>query len=218
MGALATFAGVAVLFFQEKYVTGGLLALFALILLGYVLQEFLREPISLIACEFHMQILDESAHKSLVQKKKDLFVRERNITTLVDRHLSSPGKLESPSSNIGDEVLIVDEGGTKSLYTNFRTPLPVGKQIQHVLEFVVWDSFPEKTESFSYLVVNRQKVFKLILEFPHNRPPRAPRAYCLYKERSTELDFLAVNRGGLQLTLTVKKPKVGSRYLVEWRW
>jgi hypothetical protein len=218
VGSLAALASMGLLFVSEKYVAGSVVAGVAVLLLSLAVSTALSGPVTYKSVQWDMRICDADGHESHLRKTKRLIVNEGNITTLADRNFSASGKFEFKKSNIGQMLPPVDEGGTKTVYTTFQTALPRGRELEHILEIVAWDTFGESRETLSYMVTHRTGEVRIRIEFPDTRPPRVPKAFRIYKERVDEVAGLTCTNEGRVLHLVVPRPKVGSKYMVQWEW
>ena len=61
-----------------------------------------------------------------------LTANEANITNLVDRNFVTTGQLNFLSASLGDIDGPTDEGGSLSVTTSLREPLPVGREVCNI--------------------------------------------------------------------------------------
>ncbi len=218
IGFVTTAVGVAMLFYGDKTISATLVAVISAALLLHSIKQALSAPITHKRIHMHVDILDSKGHKAIGRKDKTIVVNEKNVTTLIDRNFSASGRLEFLRTSIGEMLAPFDEGGTKSVYTVFKAPLPLNTDIDFSIEFVMWDTFTESQESFTHLNTVKAEEIGIHVRFPRARPVRVPKAYCLYKGEASELHTLVTSDGGRQLDLVVSKPRLGSKYFVEWEW
>jgi len=156
--------------------------------------------------------------EAVVHKTTVLTANEPNITTLVDRDFGSTGKLQFTESTMGTIMGPVDEGGSWSVTTVLREPLPIGQPVSNTLTIRATDTFTSSKETFGHLVAGCCGRLRIRINLPRTRKARQASAIQIYGGKTRTLPDSVLSRDGLRLNLEVVDPPVGARYLLEWRW
>jgi hypothetical protein len=140
-----------------------------------------------------------------------------HVITLVTRGIASSGLISDVRSNLGS-VLLVNEGGVGTAYTNMTSPLQVGETVTHELSYEGHDCFTASRETVAQNVSHTLTKVELSVEFPAKRPARSASAHSIYEEQLRPLKNLIMEDGGRRLSLVVRRPPVGTRIVIEWEW
>ncbi len=221
VGLLATMAAIAELFVRELYIAGTILLLigFSIVVLIFYLRR--KSPFTIKSIHYYYENLDDKGHEVKCRKKKVLRINGKYITSLCDRNFSASGKYEFTGTNIGDFLAPLDEGGTTSVYTYFKQPLPNDKDITHEIFYTGWDSFTENRETVTALVTDPCEL-GLHVKFLSQRKPNNKESIKAFaidnRSRPIIVDDIEISNDLTQIDLLIPKAPSGYKYVVEWEW
>lgn len=199
----------------KEYVAGILVVLVTAIIVGLVLRDLLSIPLKWISVDYYYEILDKAGKNVRVKKVKKFIVKEKHIDTLADCRMTGSGKLDFKSSNLG-RIERTKCGGTITVLTHLATPLPKGKKVEHILEYIGTDCLTESTETVTSDVVHRC-VSGIHVTFPIERLPTRVSAYNLRQDTASDIkEYLT--QGDQTYSLIVPKPDIGSMIVLQWDW
>ncbi len=176
------------------------------------------QPISRRLVEWRVRIHDAGGAKATAWKTSVLTANEANISTLVDRNFVTTGQLLFLSASLGDIVGPTDEGGSLSVATSLREPLPVGREVCNVLTISASNTFTASRETFGHIVTYQCQKLRVVVEFPADRPATSAFAFRVVEGGKETLPDDVLSPDKLQLELEVEEPPVGSKYVLEWQW
>ena len=176
------------------------------------------ESISYHDVFYNVEICDSSGKIVKCEKIMNLTVNEENVKMLFDSIYAS-GQIEFLKSNIGKLLPLLDEGGTYTVRTVFDSPLKFKEKYTYIITFLYRDSFTKNTERFSLAITKKHQNFATIrIKFPTNRKPKRVTAYCKIHHTIKTLSQPALQNIGSVIYYTIKNPKIGATYIIEWDW
>ncbi len=217
-GILISLTSFVLLVVDQKYVSAILVFIVFIIILVFALREIFSFPLSFDKIILSYKFLDKHGKKVSLKKEKIFKVKEKNVTTIVDRNFSASGTLEFIRTNIGKMIDIIDEGGTQTVYTSFKTPLAKGEIINHSLDIVFNNSYTNTNESITNIVTYKANQIIFNLTFPKERRPIDLKAYVARGEKIERITDPAKSNNSSSFHLSISKPKVGTKYIIEWEW
>jgi len=176
------------------------------------------QPITRHSVEWRVQIHDPSGREATVWKTTALTANETNITTIVDRNFVSTGKLVFVSASLGEISGPIDEGGTLSVTTVLREPLPQGQQVANTLLIRAINTYTESKETFGHIFTDRCGNAKILVELPAGRPAISASALRVADGTTKTLRNNVLSSDKRRIELVVKDAPTGAKYLLEWRW
>lgn len=165
-----------------------------------------------------VSILDPNGAKARIIYQRTLIPKVDDLDRLLVTDITSSGKIEFVSTNIGKFEEVVDEGGKKTLWTRLDRPLERDKEIEHVVEMLATDSYTEKLESSTFFVSAYYPAIRLEVYLPKLRPAKTARAWCRYDWHRVECPGLEVSLDRCELRLEVREPRMNALYVLEWAW
>jgi len=218
-GLFVAIATLSVFYKQQNFTVLFLLVIFGLAFIGGALVLVLAPPISYRRVHWYIDIRDTAGRIASVRKETTLVPRQRNIRSLVDRHMSVVGgRIEDFKSSLGEIHGPHVEGGSLTAVTLLKAPLPVGKLLSKSLSMVFKDAFPLDSESVSWTADHRYRELGLHVSLPEERPARQVAAYRFIDDRAEELKDMVQVQNGRLMELIVWRPKFGAKYVLEWEW
>jgi hypothetical protein len=220
-GIIISLVGMLLLIYDQKYIAALSLIFVIAVLIGIAIKTTFSQSITYHSVHWYDDILDDKGHETISKKVKRLTVNEKNVTTIFDSNFATVGKLEFLNSNIGELLQPVDEGGTLTVTTIFKTPLEIGIPLEHIIYFKAWDSFPKNKENVSSLIDKEYKEeVGFHIKFPNNRPCKKARAFLFKGNKAIELydQPPRISNDGRNLDFIRKKPEYGGKYILEWEW
>lgn len=165
-----------------------------------------------------VEILDSAGHKARLVYERTLIPRVENLDRLLLTDVSSSGKIEFVSTNIGYFEEFIDEGGKKTVWTRLDNPLQVDKEVTHIVEMMATDCYMEAKESSTFFVTSYYQVIELDIYVPKERPAKEYKAWRRLDWQKTECSGMEVTGNGTHLHLSIKEPIINATYIVEWQW
>jgi len=167
----------------------------------------LSRPLSYEQIRIIYDIEDSTGEVVRLKKEKCFVVKDNRMTTIVDRNFSSSGSID-----------IIDEGGTKSVYTFVNPPLRKGDEVTHCIEAIYRDSFKESKESVTDIVTGKINDLFMQVNFPVDRQPKKCQAYRVLSGDIKRLPGPDISDDTRSISLTIAKPPKGAKYVLEWEW
>lgn len=135
------------------------------------------------------------------------------------RGMASDGRIENIKIDGTAPDRLVHELGTIHACKQFHHPLKPGTVSTIRLEYDLLDSFPGATESLLHTVSESAKELRLEVEFHPGRTCRSARLFRRYSGGEKLLDGVAQRtEDGSSISATLKRPRVGTEYELEWDW
>jgi hypothetical protein len=163
-------------------------------------------------------ILDKNGSNAEVKKTKLFTVLEKNISQLIDTKISGSGTVTDFKSNIGRIGQTKESGGTIAVFTQLDIPLVINEEYEHELSYYGNKCFESKSETITYIFVDKLEEFGITVKFPLDRPPTLVTAKC--EQNSTIIDLtknhITIENNVIRFKL--KRPTIGSTITVEWNW
>ena len=217
-GILATIASLAILFFHESYAIGSVVLIGLIIAIGVIVYLHRQPPYTRKKTDYYYTIEDDEGHKATVRKVSVINANKKWVQTLRDGGFTTAGKHEFKGSNLGELLPPINEGGTKTIYTHLKTPLPLGKDVIHEIHYISWDSFRTENENVS-IIPHRPVECGIHVDFKCQRKPKRVRAYEIdNNSQINEIESFAITDNGSHIELKTKKTIVGHKYVLEWEW
>ena len=204
---------------QKEFAVFWVIVFISLGLLSAAIYLHRLKPISYLSLSWIITILDNEAASVNINKLSKIKANIKNITTIFDRNFESDGNLEFLGTNIGKLQKPYQEGASITVPTSLKTPLEVGKVIEHKLQLEVKNPFPQKTETFS--IKNDECYSESIcceIIFPKDRKCINASAYCVLGDEGYSLPNPELKEDGRVLFISVPKPRKLFKYVVEWQW
>jgi hypothetical protein len=133
------------------------------------------------------------------------------------RGLSSDGRIENIRIDGKPPDEVRTEMGKYHICKRFNHPLKPRTKFKLHIEYDLKDSFPGlHSESLLHSADIRTKKVTLEVRFHAERPARSAKFFLRFGGQENELGKPAIN--GLLLSATIKNPKIGSEYELEWEW
>lgn len=149
----------------------------------------------------------------------------RRAQTTIANHLATEFWIRGVCSDGQIENILIDghppdedviELGRHHLCKRFSHPLKPHAEFILNVEYELKNSFPGNREALLHRTDLPTKIIKLEVNFHTGRPPRSARLFLRFGGEEKELERPSVN--GSILTATIRRPKIGSEYELEWEW
>lgn len=218
-GIVASIMTVVLLFANENFVAGAVV-IFVMILLAYFkYKDATSIPVTYKSSSFTIDLVDPDGHRANIVKESVLVVNEKNITQLTDRLFQHEGKQEFINTNIGEMLGPIQDGGTETIVTMFNAPLEIGKEYNHKINYIAWDSYTNKSENFSLHQLRETSDVEILVKFPPERLPIEIKAYNIYKNSTKEIkEQLIITDDRRQIIFRSPNVKVGTTISLNWTW
>ncbi len=138
--------------------------------------------------------------------------------SFMNSYIAGDGQIENVKLDGADPDEIYTKGGRTNFRKNFNHQLTPGSEFTITVTYDMVDVFPGETEGISHSVEYETIDFNLEVIFFHERPCLGGEVFKTFggvKKRDVECQRL---NSGQRLSFSLRKPVIGSEYLLEWKW
>ncbi|MBW2741874.1 MAG: hypothetical protein JRE64_24200 [Deltaproteobacteria bacterium] len=219
-GVVVGIAGIAVFFVQEKYLAVAAVLGIVVFLVLWSIHQVRRAAMTFVDFHTYAEFPHKNTRECLLRLEKTVIARTSNITTIFNRNIGGPGKIDFLGTNIGEMGPPINEGNLYSVPTILRSPLPIGEPVEHILRVRSWDCFPDDRETLVCFVTEPfKKEVGLHVIVPDSKPCRAAKLYIYNKSGAHEMDLRpTITDRGTKVDVVVPSPVFGAKYVLEWEW
>lgn len=150
--------------------------------------------------------------------RRRLIARNNNVRRLMLRDVTGSGVVRTVSTNIGRLESPIDEGGKQTIWTVLDEPLPMGQEVEHIVELMGLDCYRSARESFAITVSAHYPYLKAAVHFPEGRLARRFELFRVLNAKRTPWPGLRSRARGKTLSFYLDKPALNAIFVVEWDW
>ncbi len=203
--------------YQLAITYGSLIALL-FIFFGYTLRSGKGPHYETLQMKKILTLL-EDGQRAEVRREQTIRARYDNLQGIWWKGNIVDGSMRDFAVDGKNPDRIESVGCSRSLYKEFRPPLSKGERITVIWTFQADNSFPSGHESFSHETIPATRNLEMVIHFPDKRR-------CVSEKFHVEVagddarphDGLEKRGEGKLLVATVRTPKPGHTYTIDWIW
>jgi len=223
-GALLSLPGFMLLFFTDHQTTAILAVFIGLgILVSARTVQYLTNlpPFTMKSVAVVLTFKDDHGKHAVLSKHYVIRPNFNNLGEMAHRNIASDGAVSNICWN--DEPVpaadIRTVLGEYEVTVRFRNQQPRKWHLfQGKLSYMLTDSFNGNEEGLMYVVDFPARAVSFRVDLPAKRRCRSATAYRLEGSGRTALQPPLISGDGATISLTVKRPRVGSEFAIYWRW
>lgn len=217
IGILISLVGFGLLLRAEKYLVSGLILLLLIILVIYAIKLARSKPYQVKSVAYDYEFCDEGASLTKISKLTVLIPKEKNLTKIDDLGIGSDGQISEVYTNNGTPN-IKNDGGAISVTTTFDTPLKIGSEYTHVLNYQGKGCFPDQKENIVHPTIHKMEKAIIKIKFHENRRPSNFKAIHRIDGKTDDVTNENVDINNLCYMFTFVNPPRGSVFELKWEW
>ena len=222
VGLILSLPGVLVMLVGRDWALGTLVLILGLvtpILYKFVQSLVEAPPVGMTKVVVTLRFLDELGRVAHLSKQYRIRPNRSHLEGMVHRNIAGDGAITDLCWN--DRPIPVDRIknilGELEVWVPFEFPTKRGHEFDGKLSYKGHDVLNSKVESLRYCIDFPTKHVSFVLELPPKRPCRRAISYRTSGVRRNLKDP-NVTDDGRKITMEVKRPILGSEYVITWEW
>jgi hypothetical protein len=178
-----------------------------------------RTAVSILSVEKKAEIFDAAGKRALLKRTQKIRVNQGWLHDYWFRNLVGDGQFGQFTIDGEPPSQTAKLGCLVSLAKHFDHPLSKGTVRDLRLECEAYDCFPDKEEGLLHDVAQDTRLLVLKVELPANRTCKE--SHLLLEaagEPTKELGAPEISSDRRTITATVKRPRTGFSYHLQWTW
>lgn len=208
-----------------QYTTvGSTLILVALVLIGVFVwvRWFLNQPdFTLLDVDKTLTFRDRDARSVSHVDTRTVRPNHKGLVEFWFKGLGADGSVENILVDDQQPHVVQVRAGLKEVCKRFPSSLERGQKFRTTATLDFIDSFPDNPEFYTHRVSTNTKKVRLKVRFHPEKRCTSARVYLQFGGAQYQLlrnPRLEISEDGKEIGLTLKRPKRGEEYRLEWNW
>jgi len=208
------------LFLNAQWTQGTLVLMFVLAVIGYQAYIFHRDRqpmFTILTILKEVTIHDVEGKTAICKRFQEMRTNRKGVTEFWFRNLAQDGSISNIliDGRLPDEQIV--SAGTTQVCRKFNRELEKGEKLPMDLTYTLTDSFTARKESIVHVAALKANKVTLVAILP--KPCISTELYVTYSGQQSKLLIApAISTDRRRLESTIKKPRLGTHYHLEWTW